>query len=185
MLKNECNDTVKPVLTGCRPDVKFLDVAKRFAAMDQAEYAKYSLDEIKKRYSPYSDVYYEFMRDMFSGKDKPTIQECEDTALREFAKNHERYCDIIRGFKECGELYYLDSKDLVIFMIFEVRKSEGKKTGGHKSMCNYNPLNFDVIEQAVPDNMFFEGIESGRYKVSNNEAELEAELWELIYNLKK
>lgn len=158
-----------------------LDIVKKFANKTEEEYVNESLNEIKERYLQYPEVYYDFMRDMFSGKDNPTIEECEANAKRQFAKNHQQYVNMLLGFKENGELFYLDRKEKVVYFMFNKRK--GITAGrylGLQAFVHYNPTNVDVIELAINDEAFFEGIENRRYNVSTDDGRLIEELHLLI-----
>ena len=107
--------------------------------------------------------YYTYMRNCYSGKDNPTIEECEQNAFLQFINEYKKCCEIYAGWVSNGKVFILDKRDKLVLFLYK------KDDVAHSSIVHYNPLNVDLIEQSCPNNHFFKEFESGRYDMSTNE----------------
>lgn len=167
----------------CPEPPRAMESVKKHAEMTEEAYAYGALEQIRKQYGHDKGIYMDFLYDMFSGN---TIEEAEQVALNQFRKTHQQYVNILTGFKANGNIFYLDRQEKVLFALYEKRRYEDQpdKGGSSSAIAHYNPNGVDVIEQAVPDFVFFERIESGRYNVGTDEEALISELWDLIFSEK-
>lgn len=123
-------------------------------------FAESKLNNIKKQ-----EYYTSIMRDSYSGKDNPSIEECEENAVRSFIDDYIKMCEIYSGFIENGKLFILDKRDKFVLALYS---NDGKS---NKSITHYNPINVNCIEQSIPTSNFF--LELGnRYEISKDEESL-------------
>jgi hypothetical protein len=118
--------------------------------------------------------YYTYMRNCYSGKDNPTIEECEQNAFSQFINEYKKCCDIYAGWIDNGKVFILDKRDMVVLFLYK------KNDVAHSSVVHYNPLNVDLVEQSCPNNHFFKEFENGRYDMSTKEDLLIKECDELV-----
>lgn len=107
--------------------------------------------------------YYTYMRNCYSGKDNPTIEECEQNAFIQFLNEYKKCCEIYAGWLINGKVFILDKRDKLVLFLYK------KDDIAHSSVVHYNPLNVDLIELSCPNNHFFKEFENGRYDMSTNE----------------
>jgi len=104
-----------------------------------------------------------YMRNTYSGKDCPTILECEENAFIQFINEYKKCCEIYAGWLKNGKVFILDRRDKLVLFLYK------RDDVSHSSVVHYNPLNVDLVEQSCPNNHFFKEFENGRYDMSNNE----------------
>lgn len=114
--------------------------------------------------------YYTFMRDVYSGKDNPTIEECEQNSLMQFINEYLTCCKIYSGWVKCGKIFILDRRERLIMALYE---NDGTN---HKSIVHYNPLGVDLIEISINNRYFFEDVDEGVYELSRDPEGLIKEL---------
>lgn len=107
--------------------------------------------------------YYTYMRNRYSGKDNPTIEECEQNAFIQFVNEYKKCCEIYSGWVSNGKVFILDRRDKLVLFLYK------KDDVAHSSVVHYNPLNVDLIEQSCSNNHFWREFENGRYDISGNE----------------
>lgn len=112
-----------------------------------------------------NENYEEIMRDCYSGKENPTIQECEENAFTTFVFEYAKMCEIYTGWVKNGKVFILDKRDNFVLALYKVDDI------AHKAITNYNPLNVDCIEQAISNKQFFKELES-RFEISTDEETL-------------
>jgi hypothetical protein len=117
--------------------------------------------------------YREIMKQYYSGKDNPTIQECEENALRTFISEYAKMCEIYAGWIKNGKVFILDKRDHFILALYKVDDIT------HKAISHYNPLNIDCIEQSTSNKHFFEQLNI-RFDISTDEELLIKECDELV-----
>ena len=117
--------------------------------------------------------YSEMMKQCYSGKDNPTIEECEETALRTFISEYAKMCEIYSGWIKNGKVFILDKRDRFVLALYKVDDI------AHKAIAHYNPLNVDCIEQSTSNNHFFKELEI-RFEISADEKMLIKECDELV-----
>jgi hypothetical protein len=117
--------------------------------------------------------YSEMMKQCYSGKDNPTIEECEENALRTFISEYAKMCEIYSGWLKNGKVFILDKRDKFILALYKVDDI------AHKAISHYNPLNVDCIEQSTSNNHFFKELEI-RFEISADEEMLIKECDELV-----
>jgi hypothetical protein len=119
--------------------------------------------------------YEETMKQCYSGIDNPTIEECEENALRTFISEYAKMCEIYAGWLKNGKVFILDKRDHFILALYEVDDIV------HKAIAHYNPLNVDCIEQSTSNKHFFKQLNI-RFDISTNEELLIEECDLLIKN---
>ena len=117
--------------------------------------------------------YGETMKQCYSGKDNPTIQECEENALRTFISEYAKMCEIYAGWIKNGKVFILDKRDRFVLALYKVDDI------AHKAISHYNPLNIDCIEQSTSNKHFFEQLNI-RFDISTDEELLIKECDELV-----
>jgi len=117
--------------------------------------------------------YSEMMKQCYSGKDNPKIEECEENAIRTFVSEYAKMCEIYAGWLKNGKVFILDKRDKLILALYKVDDIS------HSAIANYNPFNVDCIEQSVSNNQFFKELES-RFEISADEEMLIKECDELV-----
>ncbi len=117
--------------------------------------------------------YEETMKQYYSGKDNPTIEECEENALRTFISEYAKMCEIYSGWLKNGKVFILDKRDKFILALYKVDDI------AHKAITHYNPLNVDCVEQSTSNNQFFKELEI-RFEISADEELLIKECDELV-----
>jgi len=113
------------------------------------------------------------MKQCYSGKDNPTIQECEENAIRTFVSEYAKMCEIYAGWIKNGKVFILDKRDRFVLALYKVDDI------AHKAISHYNPLNIDCIEQSTSNNQFFKELEI-RFEISADEEMLIKECDELV-----
>ena len=119
--------------------------------------------------------YSEMMKQCYSGKDNPTIEECEENAIRTFISEYQKMCEIYAGWLKNGKVFILDKRDHFILALYKVDDI------AHKAISQYNPMNVDCIEQSISNKHFFEQLNI-RFDISTNEELLIKECDLLIKN---
>ena len=120
-------------------------------------FAENKLDNLRR-----DENYQEMMKQCYSGKDNPTIEECEENAIRTFVSEYAKMCEIYTGWLKNGKVFILDKRDKFILALYKVDDIT------HSAIANYNPLNVDCIEQSVANNQFFKELEN-RFEISTDE----------------
>lgn len=131
-------------------------------------FAENKLDNLRR-----DENYQEMMKQCYSGKDNPTIEECEENALRTFISEYSKMCEIYAGWLKNGKVFILDKRDKFILALYKVDDI------AHKAISHYNPLNIDCIEQSTSNNQFFKELEI-RFEISADEEMLIKECDELV-----
>ena len=138
-------------MTGLKKIIKTLRDYTAFS------FAENKLDNLRR------DVnYQEMMKQCYSGKDNPTIEECEENAIRTFIYEYSKMCEVYAGWLKNGKVFILDKRDRFILAVYKVDDTS------HLAITHYNPLNVDCIEQSVSNNQFFKELEN-RFEISANE----------------
>lgn len=135
------------------------------------EFAEYKLGLAK---SETGDDYEEYMSDMYAGD----LANCEKLAFCSHLDNYAQCIEIYSGWVKNGKVFIMDKRDKVIFALYS------KDDKSHQAYTHYNPLEVDVISYGMGNVFLVEGIDSGRYELSANEAELIIELNKLIESSK-
>jgi hypothetical protein len=117
--------------------------------------------------------YEETMKKCYSGKDNPTIEECEENAIRTFVSEYAKMCEIYSGWIKNGKVFILDKRDRFVLALYKVDDI------AHKAISHYNPLNIDCIEQSTSNKHFFEQLNI-RFDISADEEMLIKECDELV-----
>jgi hypothetical protein len=133
-------------------------------------FAKNKLDILRR-----DKNYQEMMKQCYSGKDNPTIEECEENAIRTFIYEYAKMCEIYAGWLKNGKVFILDKRDRFILALYKVDDI------AHKAITHYNPLNVDCIEHSISNKHFFEQLNI-RFDISTNEELLIKECDFLINN---
>jgi hypothetical protein len=139
------------------------DVLTNYTAFS---FADEKLSAVKKGVSKRNENYYEYMSQVFSGAENPTIDECEETAKREFIAEYGKCCDLYSYWQKNGKLFILDRKNK--FVLFLYKKDEER----HIAVTHYNPLNYDCFEWGMSNKEFFEGLENGDFDLSADENDI-------------
>ena len=137
------------------------------------DYTAFSFAETKLDNLRREENYQEMMKQCYSGKDNPTIEECEENALRTFVYEYAKMCEIYAGWLKNGKVFILDKRDKFILALYKVDDI------AHLAISHYNPLNVDCIEQSVSNNHFFKELEN-RFEISADEEMLIKECDELV-----
>lgn len=137
------------------------------------DYTAFSFAETKLDNLRCEENYQEMMKQYYSGKDNPTIEECEENAIRTFVSEYAKMCEIYAGWLKNGKVFILDKRDKFILALYKVDDI------AHSAIANYNPLNVDCIEQSVSNNQFFKELEN-RFEISADEEMLIKECDELV-----
>lgn len=137
------------------------------------DYTAFSFAETKLDNLRREENYQEMMKQCYSGKDSPTIEECEENAIRTFVFEYAKMCEIYAGWLKNGKVFILDKRDKFILALYKVDDI------AHSAIANYNPLNVDCIEQSVSNNQFFKELEN-RFEISADEETLIKECDELV-----
>lgn len=156
-----------------------LQIIKKLLTSDTAiSFADKKLSAVKEGVKKRNENYFEYMYQVFSGAEHPTIQECEANAISQFIAEYGQCCKMYAGWHKSGCLFILDRENL--FVLF-VSKIDGLR---HTAVTHYNPLKYDCYEWSMSNNEFFEGMKNGRYDLSANEATLIKEC-DLLIKAKK
>jgi len=118
--------------------------------------------------------YYTYMRNCYSGKDNPTIEECEENAMRQFIAEYGKCCEIYAGWLKNGKIFILSRKEKFVLFLYK------KDDNSHSAVTHYNPLNVDCFEWGMSNKYFFEGLEKYEYDLSIDEQLMIKECDELI-----
>lgn len=137
------------------------------------DYTAFSFAENKLDNLRHDENYQEMMKQCYSGKNNPTIKECEENAIRTFISEYAKMCEIYAGWLKNGKVFILDKRDRFVLALYKVDDIS------HSAIANYNPLNVDCIEQSVSNNQFFKELET-RFEISENEEMLIKECDELV-----
>jgi len=117
--------------------------------------------------------YQEILKQCYSGKDNPTIDECIENAIATFISEYKKMCEIYSGWLKNGKVFILDKRDKFVLALYKVDDI------AHKAISHYNPSNVDCIEQSVSNNQFFKELEN-RFEISTDEELLIKECDELL-----
>lgn len=105
------------------------------------------------------------MKDVFSGKDNPSIDECEKAAYCQYVSEYAECCNIYKGWIENGYLFILDRRDRVVSFLYK------KDDTHHGAVVHFNPFSVDLIEYTHRNDLFFSEL-GKRFELSKNEMEL-------------
>lgn len=119
--------------------------------------------------------YEETMKQCYSGKDNPTIEECVQNAIRTFVSEYQKMCEIYSGWLKNGSVFILDKRDRFVLALYKVDDI------AHTAIAHYNPMNVDCIEQSTSNKHFFEQL-NARFDISTDENLLIEECDELVKN---
>jgi len=119
--------------------------------------------------------YQEIMKQCYSGKDNPTIDECWENATVAFVSEYQKMSEIYAGWLKNGKVFILDKRDRFVLALYKVDDI------AHKAITHYNPMNVDCIEQSISNKHFFEQL-NVRFDISTNEELLIEECDLLIKN---
>ena len=136
------------------------DILKNYTAFSFAEKKLQA-----ERDSPNRD-YFTYMRNSYSGKDNPTIEECEENAKRQFISEYSKCCQLLTGWQFNGSVFILDRRNKFVLFLYH------KDNSAHKAVTHYNPLEYDCYEWGMSNERFFEGLKKGEFDLSTNENEL-------------
>lgn len=150
-------------------DISF--TLKEYSAID---FAQIKIDAIR-RVNKLN--YYQVMKDLFSGKEDPTLEECEQNAFRQYLNEYKNCCEVYLGWMDNGRVFILDKGEKLVLALYK------KDEFGHSAIVHYNPLKVDLIEKSIPIKTFQKGFESGRYDLSTNEDWIVKECDNLISKL--
>lgn len=134
-------------------------------------FAELKLSQIKEKQK---DGYFDYMKDVFSGKDNPTIEECELNAYFQFLNEYKKCVEIYTGWHSIGRVFILDTKDCIVLALYKLEDSS------HKAYVHYNPLNVDLIEWSFLNEKFFDLVSLGRFELSCEEEGMIKQCDELI-----
>lgn len=121
-----------------------------------------------------NEDYYSYMRDVFTAKDDPAIQECEEHAFLQYLDEYKKCCELYAGFIRNGKVFILDLVEKVVFFLYRVDEYS------HKSVVHYNPLKLDLIERSFPNRRFIRELERGTHDLSKDESFLIKKCDELV-----
>ena len=148
-----------------------IDVLKNKTAFS---FADEKLSQVKKGVLERKENYYDYMYQVFSGSENPTLDECEINAKAQYVSEYARCCDLFTGWIKNGSIFILDRRNKFVLFLYQ------KDNIRHKAITNYNPLNYDCYEWSMPNKQFFKGLETGEFDLSKNENDIINECNKLI-----
>ncbi len=124
--------------------------------------------------------YYEYMKQTWSGKDNPTLEECIQASYSSKLEYYAQAVLMYVGFLKNGKVFVLDKEDKVIYFIYKKEQPHGTALSWTNLFIHYDPLGKDIIEESVQTERLFSEHEKGRYDFSCDQKRLINELDELI-----